>query len=71
MTTRNISKRSLERALGEDGTRLATDQAIAYQRRYGSQGAASAVRRIDPKTGAVIEVLEARQPGERAKPRAR
>jgi hypothetical protein len=66
----NISKRTLERALSEHGTRLATDQALAYQRKYGSQGAASACRRIDPKTGEVVEVIEARQPGERT-PRSR
>jgi hypothetical protein len=47
------------------GTRLATDQAIAYARRYGSQGPASPCRRIDPVSGQVIEVIEARQPGER------
>ena len=31
----------------------------ALEARFGSQGAASAVRRIDPATGAVIEIIPA------------
>jgi hypothetical protein len=30
----------------------------AYERRFGSQGGASPVRRIDPVTGEVIEVIK-------------
>jgi hypothetical protein len=70
MPIQDRRKRSLERALTEEGTKLAVDRALDLQRRYGSQGPASPVRRIDPRTGEVVEVLEARKPGAR-RPRSR
>jgi len=40
---------------GDAGTSYAAEQARLV--RYGSQGAASDVRRINPKTGRMIEIL--------------
>jgi hypothetical protein len=66
----NCAASGSERALGEPGARLALNDAMAAARKYGSQGAASACRRIDPRTGEVVEVIEPKRPGER-KPRSR
>ena len=44
-----------------DRTTAAIEFKLAYERLFGSQGAASPVRKIDPITGEVIAVIPARE----------
>ena len=54
--TESTIRRELYKKLAEENQRI-RDRLF-----YGSLGPASPVRRIDPKTGAVVEVIEAKTP---------
>jgi len=59
----NVRKKKQETKLGH-GFRDYRKQAVEARKRaieslFGSQGPASSVRKIDPKTGRVIEIIDA------------